>query len=145
MATVTGMTAEKINELIDGRVPASSVEVEATVEDLDTGDGAFGSLALGRAYRLIKVEVDKPCRLRLYASTEQRTADGDRNRDEDPQGDHGVILEVIMTDEILSMNLLPAPHGYTDVVSGTTPFSIVNDGDDGDITITFLEQVLEPA
>lgn len=143
MATVTGLTAEKINELINGRVAASSLEVETIVSDLDAGDGAFGSLMLGKAYRLMKVETTKPCRLRLYASAEQRSADGDRNRDEDPQGDHGVILEVIMTNELLSLLLLPAPHGYTEAVSGATYFSIVNDGTSGDITVTFLEQVLE--
>lgn len=143
-ATVTGLTAEKINELVEGRVAAISNEMATTVPDLDTGDGAFGQLLLGKAYRLMKVEVTKPCRLRFYTTPEQRAADGERPRDEDPQGDHGVIAEMIMTAEILSLILLPAPHGYTEAESGATYFSVVNDGISGDITITLIEQVLEP-
>lgn len=142
MATVTGLTAEKILELVNGRVSTASVEVSSTEVDLDSGDGAFGTLELGKAYRLMKLVVTKPCRFRLYSTPEQRAADGDRNRDEDPQGDHGLIAEMIMTDDILSLTLLPAPHGYTE--SGFSYFSIVNDGTPGDITITLTEQVLEP-
>lgn len=144
MATVTGLTAAKINELVNARVAATSVEVETTVAAIDAGDGAFGSLMLGKAYRLMKLEVTKACRFRLYASPEQRAADGERPRDEDPDGDHGLIAEMIMTDDILSLILLPAPHGYTESESGASYFSIVNDGTTGDITITLTEQVLEP-
>lgn len=144
MATVTGLTADKIHELIDGRVAAAHQDVAATSADLATGDGAFGSLQLGKAYRLVKLVTNKPCRLRLYASPEQRAADGDRNRDEDPQGDHGVIAEMIMTDDILSLTLLPAPHGYVENDTKTTYFSVVNDGSAGDLTFTLTEQVLEP-
>lgn len=141
MATVTGLTAAKINELVNARVAATSKTVSATSPGLDTGDGGFGTLALGKAFRLDKLEVNRPCRLRLYATAEQRTADGDRPRDEDPTGDHGVIAEIITTSDVLSLLLLPAPHGY--VVSGTTYFSVVNDGAAGDLTFTFTEQVLE--
>lgn len=144
MATVTGLTADKIYQLVNGRVSNESVVLETTVVDIDSGEGAFGSLMLGKAYRLMKLEVTKPCRFRLYATPEQRASDGERNRDEDPQGDHGVIAEMIMTDDILSLILLPAPHGYTEAESGASYFSIVNDGTPGDITITLTEQVLEP-
>lgn len=141
MATVTGLTAEKIIELVSARVLATSKEVTSTTPAMDTGDGAFGTLALGKAYRLDKIVINKACRLRLYASPEQRAADGDRNRDEDPQGDHGCIAEIITTPELLSLGLIPAPHGY--VPSGVTYFSVVNDDAPGDLTFTFTEQVLE--
>lgn len=141
MATVTGLTATKINELVNGRVEAASKEVVATVADLATSDGAFGTLALGKAYRLEKLIVNKACRLRLYSTPEQRAADGDRDRDEDPQGNHGCIAEMIMTVDLLELILLPAPHGYTE--NGSTYFSIVNDDTPGDITFTLTEQVLE--
>lgn len=142
MATVTGLTAAKIFELIAGRVPASHQEVTATALAVDAGDGAFGTLALGKAYRLVQLVVDRPCRLRLYASAAQRAADGDRARDVDPEGDHGLIAEMIMTPVLLSTLLLPTPHGF--VPSGTTYFSVVNDDATGDINITLTEQVLEP-
>lgn len=141
MATVTGLTAAKITELMNGRVSVEPVTVSTTVPDVDV-DGAFGTLELGKAYRLVELTVTHPCRLRLYASVAHRAADGERPRDEDPVGDHGVIAEMLMTDDVLSLLLLPAPHGY--VESGNTYFSVVNDGVAGDITITFTEQVLEP-
>lgn len=141
MATVTGLTATKINELVNGRVEAASKEVGVTVADLAAGDGAFGTLALGKAYRLEKLVVNKACRLRLYSTPEQRVADGDRARDEDPEGNHGCIAEMLMTADLLELILLPAPHGYTE--NGSTYFSIVNDDTTGDITFTLTEQVLE--
>lgn len=141
MTTVTGLTAAKINELVDARVEAVSQDVTTTVPAVDAGDGAFGILELGKAFRLDKLVVNRPCRLRLYASSAQRTADGDRPRDEDPVGDHGCIAEMIMTADVLSLLLIPAPHGY--VEASITYFSVVNDGATGDITFTLTEQVLE--
>jgi hypothetical protein len=141
MATVTGLTAARINELVNGRVAAVSKTVTTVAPAVVSGEGAFGTLQLGKAFRLDKLEVNRKCRLRLYASAAQRTADSDRPRDQDPVGNHGLIAEMIMTAEILSLLLLPAPHGY--VESGFTYFSVVNDDATGDITITFTEQVLE--
>jgi len=142
MATVTGLTAEKINELVAGRVSAAEVDVEETILALAAGDGAQGALSLGHAYRLDKLVVSGPCRLRLYASATQRTADADRARDVDPTGDHGCIAEFLMTADLLSLQLIPPPHGYTP--DGYTYYSVVNDGVTGDFTFTLTEQVLEP-
>jgi hypothetical protein len=141
MATVTGLTAEKIHELVDGRVEAVAKVVTTTFPDLESGTGAFGSFPLGHAFRLDKLETDKPCRFRVYAGPEYRTADGDRPRDEDPQGDHGVVAEIVLTPELLSLLLLPAPHGTSE--DGYAYFSVVNDGDDGALTITLTAQILE--
>lgn len=141
MGTITGLTAERMLEIEANSVHAESVEVSELVVALTAGEGANGSLELGKAYRLDKLVVDRPCRLRLYASSAYRTADADRPREEDPQGDHGLIAEIFATPELLSMLLLPMPHGY--VASGFTYFSIVNDGATGDINFIFTEHVLE--
>ena len=85
--------------------------------------------------------VNRPCRLRLYASSAYRSADADRPRDEDPVGNHGCIHELFATADLLTMLLLPMPHGY--VESGFTYFSVVNDGATGDIIFSLTEHVLE--
>lgn len=141
MGTITGLTAERMLEIEAQSVHQASVDVTATVLALAAGDGALGTLSLGKAYRLDKLVVDRPCRLRLYVDSAHRSADADRPRNEDPEGDHGCIAEIFATPDLLSMVLLPMPHGY--VASGTTYFSIVNDGDTGDINFTFTEHVLE--
>src|SRR5881398_1648714 len=97
MATITGYTAEKTDELLAVKVNATAKVLTATLEDLASGDGAFGSFDIGHAFRLDKIVSNKPCRFRVYASGIYRTSDGDRPRDEDPQGDHGVIAEIILT------------------------------------------------
>jgi hypothetical protein len=141
MATVTGLTATKIHQLVDGCVAAEATVVTTTLAGLDSGDGAFGSFDLGHAFRLDKIESTKPCRFRVYADPTYRSADGDRPRDEDPQGDHGLVAEIILTSELLSLLLLPAPHGTS--ADGLAYFSVVNDGDDGDVTLTLTAQTLE--
>lgn len=141
MATVTGLTAARVLELLELRVPAESKTVTTTAQALTAGATANGVLLLGRAYRIDKVVVNKACRLRLYAGSVYRTADADRLRSVDPQGDHGLITELIFTPDMLSLLLLPAPQGW--VASGTTYYSVTNDGTTGDVTATFTEQILE--
>jgi len=128
-------------EIEANSVKAEHVDVSKTTASIANGAGATGTLLLGKAYRIDKLVVDRPCRLRLYASLAQMTADADRGRTVDPSGDHGCIMEVFATSDLLSMLLLPMPHGY--VASGTTYFSIVNDGTTGTITFTLTTHVLE--
>jgi hypothetical protein len=141
MGTITGLTAERMLEIEAQSVHQASVAVATTASAVEAGAGAQGSLELGKAYRLDKLVVNRPCRLRLYASSAYRTADADRPRDEDPVGDHGCILEAFATADLLTMLLLPMPHGY--VESGFTYYLVTNDGTTGDITFTFTEHVLE--
>lgn len=141
MGTITGLTAERMLEIEAESVHQTSVVVSETVVALAADAGANGSLELGKAYRLDNFTSDTPCRLRLYASSAYRSADADRPRDEDPVGDHGCICEILATPDLLTMMLLPVPHGY--VADGFTYYSIVNDGDTGDITFSFTEHVWE--
>lgn len=141
MGTITGLTAERMLEIEAQSVHQASVDVATLVPAVVAGAGAQGSLELGKAYRLDKLVVDRPCRLRLYASAAYRSADADRPRDEDPVGDHGCILELFATPDLLTMMLLPMPHGY--VPTGFTYFLVTNDGATGDINFTFTEHVLE--
>lgn len=141
MGTITGLTAERMLEIEAQSVHQASVDVAHLASAVESGAGAQGSLELGKAYRLDKFVTDRPCRMRLYASSAYRSADADRPRDENPVGDHGCILELFATADLLTMLLLPMPHGY--VETGFTYFLITNDGATGDINFTFTEHVLE--
>lgn len=142
MGSVTGLTAERMLEIEANSVPAVSRDVAKTVAAVPAGGSGTSTVLLGKAYRLDKVVSNKACRIRLYISAAHRTADADRPRDQDPTGDHGMVAEIILTSDILSLVLLPMPHGY--VVTGTTYMTIFNDGSTGDINLTFTEHVLEP-
>jgi hypothetical protein len=141
MGTITGLTAERMLEIEAESVHQTGVTVSETVTALTAGAGHNGALELGHAYRLDSFVSDTPCRLRLYVGSAYRTADADRPRDEDPVGDHGLICEIFATADLLSMFLLPVPHGIAP--DGFTYYSIVNDGATGDITFSFNEHIWE--
>lgn len=142
MATVSGLTAAKINALLAERVAAASQAVPTTAAALVAAASVTGTIPLGKAFRLDKLVVNKACRLRLYSSGAQRTADADRDRSTDPVGDHGCFAEFIMTPLLLSLTIIPAIHGYCP--DGLAYFSLTNDGTTGDLTFTLTEQILEP-
>lgn len=52
-------------------------------------------IAPGQAAILYKITVDQPCRVRLYATQAQATADLSRTQGTDPTGNHGCLLEVV--------------------------------------------------
>lgn len=141
MGTVTVLSAERMLAIEANAVMATHQNVTKTMLAVPAGTAVTGTLALGKAYRLNKLVANKPCRLRLYANAAYRTADADRPRSEDPEGDHGLILEAIPTADLLELLLLPMPHGYAE--GGPTYFSLFNDGSTGDITFTLTEHVLE--
>jgi hypothetical protein len=58
--------------------------------------------------RLLKISASRPCRVRLYANAAYRTADAARLVTDDPTGDHGLLLEVVLTSTLLELWLSPA-------------------------------------
>jgi len=111
-------------------VTTSSLATNAT-EDI--------TITLKPGYRLLKVETDVPARIRVYDSTDSRTADASRTIGTDPQGDHGVILDFVTTDADLSLWLSPVVDGYTSDASDNVPLAITNLSSSTDtVTITFI-------
>lgn len=51
--------------------------------------------APGRSCVLFEVQVDQPCRLRIYATAAQAAADVGRGQTADPTGNHGCLLEIV--------------------------------------------------
>lgn len=109
MPTITGLTAARMQEIIDSTIvdaDVSSQHLILTKEDGSTidagslqqpatnvvvatpnlvvGDGNSGTAPLGAVYLLTQVKADRPCRIRLYSTPTKRTADVGRPDTVDP-------------------------------------------------------------
>lgn len=71
-----------------------------------------GTAALGLAYRLMAITTSAPCRVRIYATTTQRTADASRAIGTDPIGNSGLLFEFVSSTGKLASGLTPAVDGY---------------------------------
>jgi hypothetical protein len=58
--------------------------------------------------RLYKIATNRPARVRLYPTPEQRQLDIGRSIGVKPQGNHGRLLEVVTTSTLLELILSPA-------------------------------------
>lgn len=103
------------------------------------GDGS-GSVPLGAGWRVYSVETDRPARVRLYASEAHRDADIARPVGTDPTGDHGLLLETVTTEGLLTVGLSPVVDGYTVDGTPTVHFHITAPDELGPVetTITYL-------
>lgn len=68
----------------------------------------FTTLTAYPGIRLLKIETDRPARIRVYNTEEYRAADLDRGLGIKPSGDHGRLLEVVTTADLLELTLSPA-------------------------------------
>ncbi|MBW4678408.1 MAG: hypothetical protein KME52_31850 [Desmonostoc geniculatum HA4340-LM1] len=66
------------------------------------------SVAIARRCILTSISVNTPCRLRVYKSLESLEADSSRLVTIDPTGNHGLLLEVVFTEDLLTLILTPA-------------------------------------
>jgi hypothetical protein len=77
---------------------------------LSQGQSEDAIFLLSKTFALISITANIPGRLRIYKSIQQRELD--RNRGNiDPSGNHGVILEVVLTSSLLYIDLLPIVFG----------------------------------
>lgn len=90
------------------------------------------------AFRLYKIVTDQEARIRLYTTTAKRDADAARPVGTDPTGDHGVILDVVTTASVLSLELSPTVDAYLPGTAGTVPITVDNlSGGTTAILVTF--------
>ena len=78
--------------------------------------------------------------MRLYTTAAKRDADAARALGTDPTGDHGVILEVATSADLLGLDLSPLVDGWDgkDEPDGEIPITIDNlDASAGTVTATF--------
>lgn len=97
-----------------------------TLINMAAGETVEHTLTLAAGYRLLKVSTDSPARVRAYYSTGARTADADRNAGTDPTPPHGVMVDVVTTEEMLDVWLNPAVYGYTTDGTADVPMLVTN-------------------
>jgi hypothetical protein len=63
----------------------------------DTVEDNTHNVTMAKSYRLLSVQADRACRVRLYATAAARTADAARLIGVDPTGNHGVVIDLVFT------------------------------------------------
>lgn len=140
LPTISFDKVELYWEVLDAYQPPTRETATVTTESLaqNAAEETTASMAIG--YRLLKVETDIPARVQVYATEAQRTADSAREIGVDPEGNHGVILDVVTTEEVLALDLSPQVDGSSmeDEPSASIPIRVTNLDDSTDtVTVTF--------
>ena len=127
-----------------GSQPPTTVIINTA--SLNSGANEAGTVTIGNQYRLLGVQSNRPCRIRIYASTAQRDADVLRAIGVDPnQGsDHGLVFEYITAVGLLSASLSPTVD-FADINRDQSiPYNITNlDSVTGVCTVTLTLTVTE--
>jgi hypothetical protein len=83
------------------------------------------------------MSVNRPARVRVYATAAYRTADATRTSDTDATGDHGLLAEVIFATGLLSVVFAPVAEMINmDGTPNTTIYFAVQNLDIATGTIT---------
>lgn len=117
-----------------GTVVFNSTALAALAED------STHTVTLAKSYRIISLQADRACRVRLYSTAAQRAADLARPLGLDPSGDHGLIMEVVFT-AAGTIRLAPQPGGSNleAVPSANIPISVQNrSGGASAVQLTFI-------
>jgi Collagen triple helix repeat (20 copies) len=110
-----------------------------TAAALAAGAEATPDAAVFRTARVYRVVTNRPARVRAYPTAAQRTGDAARPVTQDPTGNHGLLLEVVTTAAMLTLDMTPLPVLYNAdaPLSTTIYFAVANlDTVAGDVTAT---------
>lgn len=112
---------------------------EYTADSVADGATDLGVFNVYKGWRALSAETDIPARVRIYPTVEQRLADLDRRIGQSPLGDHGLLFELVTTEEDLSYTLSPKPDFATNDISSNDYYMAVTNlsGDPGAVTVTF--------
>ncbi len=78
-------------------VPGRRETVSHTTASLADAATENSDLALGSAGMIRKITADRSCRIRLYTTSAYRTADAARAIGTDPEGEHGLQMDLYLT------------------------------------------------
>lgn len=128
-----------------GGVGASRLDVVLTTGSLADSAEATGTVALGKTFVLLQVAADRACRVRLYETSAQRTADAARPAGQWPSGAHGVICDLVFTGaETLLLVPLALGCNLESVPSINIPYAARNlSGGTATVSVTFTVLRLE--
>lgn len=94
---------------------------------------------MASGYRVLRVSTDRVARVRLYTTAAKRDADATRPAAGTPTGDHGLLLDVLTTTSMLTLDLSPTMDGWDAKVTpdGVIPITVDNlSGSTGTVTAT---------
>ncbi len=119
--------------------------VTYTTAALADGSGESGTVIMAKGYKVLRVETDRACRVRLYTTTAKRDADVSRLATDDPLGDHGCIAEWITLAILLSVDCAPEMIGANMEAAPVSAIAIRVENLSGAahtvaVTLTFQEQ-----
>lgn len=103
--------------------------------------------APGRACLLYQFQADQPCRFRLYATQAQANADLGRSQTVDPTGNHGCLLEMVITTALAgaAFNLAPEVTARDQDSPSSSTFSCnVRCDNGGTLNVSLAGMVVEP-
>lgn len=97
------------------------------------------SIDVQPGWRAFKITTDRPARVRVYRTEDQRDDDLTRPVGQRPVGNHGRLLEVVTTDTILEIDLSPAVDFMSDVTGQSTYYTAIQNRDSVEdvVTVTF--------
>jgi hypothetical protein len=109
-------------------VTSTRIEVGATTGSLNNNETGPIAIVGSKSYILSKVVTSVPAWVRLYTDSAARSADLDRNIDNDPIPGSGIITEVLTTTGSLTQLITPGAIGFnTDtVISNNLYLSVTN-------------------
>lgn len=128
-----------------GSPPARSdvVITTASIANLATDTGV---IVLGKSSLIVRFQSSHPCRIRLYSTAAYRTADAARISGVDPQGEHGLLLDITVVLGNQTWDLAPqAPASNGDDPAVTDIYYAVQNmnGSTAAITVTITRIPME--
>ena len=128
---------------VDGAgLQARRSQVWTSTDPVPQAGFGLGEVPLGLGWRLIRVQADRACRVRLYTTATKRDADLGRHATTRPTGDHGLLLDLVLQDA-LTWDLSPLVDGAS-FAGGANPVSVQNlSGAAAVTTVTFTFMVTE--
>lgn len=107
-----------------------------TTASLAAGASESGSVPLAKGYRLLRLQTDRPARVRLYGTAAARDADASRPVGTDPTGNHSLMLEFVTTASLLAADLSPTVDGFNgDTTPGTAAYYRITNQDSSSGTV----------
>lgn len=120
-------------------VQVSRATATYTTASLANNAEETGTVTLAKAYRVLKLQADRACRVRVYDTVAHRTADAARAVGTKPTGDHGLMLEYVFT-AAGTVALSPTVDGFSGESTpvATIPVAIQNtSGSTSTVAVTF--------
>lgn len=138
--------AEKVNGFGGSASLARATATYTTPTLAVLAEDSSSSIVMSKCSLLLKIVTDKPARVRLYANVADQLADLTRLSDIEVTAGDGVILEVITSSSLLSIDLSPAPvaDSLASTPGSAIPISVQNlSGGTGTVTTTITYIPLE--